>query len=88
VIALVVLVVVATLYAAGQAWLNRNQGGDTTCPHFLGMSPAKRADVIDTMGYDPAYITREQQVERAVSECTRARHTSDEDDTIDMILGP
>jgi len=78
----------AALYAGGQAWSGRNQGGDTTCPHFLSMSPSKRADVIDEMGYNPAYITKEQQVGRAVSACTRARHTSDEDDTIDMILGP
>jgi hypothetical protein len=87
VVAVVVLALLAALTVVGQAWLGR-RGEDTTCPHFLKMSPSNRAQVVEKMGYNPAYVTRKQQVANAVSGCRRARHTSDEDDTLEYILGP
>jgi hypothetical protein len=80
--ALVVLVTLTGLAGCG------NKGEDTSCPDFLKMNDRERGEVIDKMGFSPQYTTKSKQVAAAVRGCTRARGTSDENDTIEVILGP
>jgi hypothetical protein len=84
----VVVVVAAALFYAGNAFDHRNRGGDTKCPEFLDMSASKQSRVIEKMGYGEQYTTLAKQTSRAVTECERARGTSDEHDNLDTILGP
>lgn len=83
-----VVVAAAALIYAGNAFCHRNQGGNTSCPVFLGMSPSKESQVIEKMGYGAQDTTLARQTARAVTACERARGTSDENDELDTILGP
>ena len=65
-----------------------NEGENTSCPDFLQMGQTKRGDVIEKIGFSAKYTTKSKQVAEAVRRCTRARGTSDENDTIGTILGP
>jgi hypothetical protein len=87
-ITIVALLVCAAIVVVEERSELRNMGGATTCPHFLKMSPPGRARVIEKMGYDPAHITNREFVAEALAGCRTARHTSDEDDTLDDITGP
>lgn len=81
------VIVLAVIVVSTPAWRHRNRGDDTTCPNFLTMSHSRQVVVIRKGGFSP-YTTAEKLTASAVRACTRARHTSDEDDTIGIILGP
>ena len=87
-VAAVALLLLALTVEVEQRWELRNKGGETTCPHFLKMSPPIRARVIEKSGYDRTRITNGELVAEVLAGCRKARHTSDEDDTLDDITGP
>jgi hypothetical protein len=89
ILALVVAIAIGVGIVYGAtAYANRNKGENTACPDYVKMTRAERGAVVEKMGYNPAYTTRDRQVAAALAGCLRAQGTSDENDTLEYILGP